>query len=85
MKRLKVLLLNLSGIGCHSTTWLHSRIHKASINENVSDFFLYSDFFSRYRHFEACCVDGPHGANTSISKFPDMLSSVITPESFGGI
>ena len=86
MKRPKVLLLYLSGIGCHSTSNMVAQSYSQGINQRKCvRLFLYSDLFSRYRHFEACCVDGPHGTNTLISKFPDILSFVTTPESFGEI
>ena len=40
MKRLKVLLLNLLGMGAAArANWLHSLIHKTSINKSVSGFF----------------------------------------------
>ena len=40
MKRLRALVLNLSGIECRYLSKMqHSLIHKASINKKVSGFF----------------------------------------------
>ena len=86
MKRPKVLLLNSSLIGCRSTSNMAAQSYSQGINQRKSvRLFLNSDWFSGYRHLEACCVDGPHWTNTLISIFPDIISFVITPESFGEI
>ena len=58
MKRPRVFLLNLSGIGfVVRAKWLHSLIHKASINKSMSGFFDipigYRDIeLSRYSHLK---------------------------------
>ena len=71
MKRL--LLLNLSGIECRSTSKMAAVFFtRPSINQSVS-LFRYSDWLSRYRHLkleelkisEACRANGRHGTNIS--------------------
>ena len=70
MKRL--LLLNLSGIECRSTSKMAAVFFtRPSIIQSV--FFRYSDWLSRYQHLkleelkisEACRATGRHGTNIS--------------------
>ena len=65
MKRPMVLLLNLSGFGCHSTSKMAAQSYSKGINQKQCVLlFRYSDWLSRYRHsYLACCV------NVKISKF----------------
>ena len=53
MKRPKVLLLNILGIGCGSTSKMAAQSHAQGINQQKCDgLFRYSDWFCKYRHLK---------------------------------
>ena len=53
MKRLRVLLLNLSGIGFRSTSKLAAQSYSQGINQQKCvGLFRYSDWLSRYPHLK---------------------------------
>ena len=67
MKRPRVLLLNLSGIGYRSTSKMAAQSYLQGINQQkFVGLFRYSDWLSRYSHLkmcETCCENGRHGKN----------------------
>ena len=74
MKRPRVLLLNLSGIRCRSTSKMATQSYSQDINQlGVSGFFdtLIVIGYLKLEQLnlcEACCVNGRHGTNTSTFK-----------------
>ena len=53
MKRPRVLLLSLSGIGFHSTSKLAAQSYSQGINQQKCvGLFRYSDWLSRYPHLK---------------------------------
>ena len=53
MKRPRVLLLNLSGIGFRSTSKTAAQPYSQGINQQkCAGFFRYSDWLSRYSHLK---------------------------------
>ena len=53
MIRPKVLLLNILGIGCGSTSKMAAQSHAQGINQQKCDgLFRYSDWFCKYRHLK---------------------------------
>ena len=72
MKRPRVLLLNLSGIGFRRTSKMAAQSYPQGINQQKCiGLFRYSDWLSRYSHLkleklkicETCYVNGSHGKN----------------------
>ena len=74
MKRPRVLLLNLSGIRCRSTSKMAGQSYSQGINQlGVSGFFdtLIMIGYLKLEQLdlcEACSVNGRHGTNTSTIK-----------------
>ena len=74
MKQPRVLLLNLSGIRCRSTSKMAAQSYSQGINQlGVSGFFdtLIMIGYLKLEQLdlcEVCCVNGRHGTNTSTIK-----------------
>ena len=76
MKWAQVLLLNLSGIGCCSTSKMAAQSYSHGINWwKCVRLFWYSDWLSRYQHLKLeylkiCgpyCINGHHRTNIKIN------------------
>ena len=52
MKRPRVPLLNLSGIGFHHTSKMAAQSYSQGINQKCVGLFRYSDWLSRYLHLK---------------------------------
>ena len=70
VKRPRVLLLNLSGIGFRNTSKMTAQSYSQGINQlKWAGLFRYSDWLSRYSHLKfnklkickTCCLNGCHG------------------------
>ena len=91
MKRPRVLLLNISDIGCRSTSKMaaqsHSHSHSTSTNKIELSFFRYSDWLSKQvgiakKMREVLRKWTPREKYIFISKFSDTISFFIIPGMF---
>ena len=89
MKRPRVLLLNISDIGCRSTSKMAAESHSQGINQQiVLSFFRYSDWLSKQvakKMREVLRKRTPREKYFKYQNFPTQFRFLLFQECFGEI